>query len=114
MNSPNYQNELFFSFIDKYFPNNTIKSFGSSLKFIEIAEGRADVYPRFLDCMEWDTCACHIILKQTCGEIYKLNVTESESGIEFSIGEPLVYNKKNLLNPFFIAINGKVKINHIK
>jgi len=70
---------------------------GSSLKFLIIAEGKADVYPRYGLCMEWDTGAAHIILDEAGGKITK---TDSE--------DTLIYNKKNLLNPFFIAF-GNVK-----
>ena len=39
-----------------------IVSKGSSLKFCLVAEGKADVYPRFAPTMEWDTAAghCHL------------------------------------------------------
>ncbi len=34
-----------------------VVSKGSSLKFCLVAEGKADVYPRFAPTMEWDTAA---------------------------------------------------------
>ncbi len=67
-------------------------SAGSSLKFCLLAEGNADVYPRFAPTMEWDTAAGHAVLKIAGG-----NVIEADTNL------PLCYNKKNLLNPFFIA-----------
>lgn len=65
---------------------------GSSLKFMLLAEGKADVYPRYAPTMEWDTAAAHAIV-QAVG----LRVTEYGSGKE------LVYNKENLLNPYFLV-----------
>jgi 3'(2'), 5'-bisphosphate nucleotidase len=67
-------------------------SAGSSLKFCLIAEGRADIYPRFSPTMEWDTAAGQAIVEGSGGRI--LN-TES--------GETLKYNKENLRNQHFIA-----------
>jgi 3'(2'), 5'-bisphosphate nucleotidase len=45
------------------------RSVGSSLKFAEIAEGRADVYPRFGPTMEWDTAAGHAVLAAAGGAV---------------------------------------------
>ncbi len=70
----------------------SIISKGSSLKFCLIAEGNADVYPRFAPTMEWDTAAgqaiCNAVGVDVISEITK---------------KPLLYNKKNLLNPWFIV-----------
>ncbi|MCA1762003.1 MAG: 3'(2'),5'-bisphosphate nucleotidase CysQ, partial [Flavobacteriales bacterium] len=41
----------------------TMVSMGSSLKICLVAEGAADIYPRFAPTMEWDTAAGHAILK---------------------------------------------------
>ncbi len=65
---------------------------GSSLKFCLIAEGKADVYPRFGPTMEWDTGAAHAV-----AEAAGRKVVEAESKT------PLQYNKENLLNPWFIV-----------
>lgn len=70
---------------------------GSSLKFLVVAEGKADVYPRYGLCMEWDTGAAQIILEEAGGSVLHVDTNK-----------PLVYNKENLLNPFFIA-NGNVE-----
>ena len=78
-------------YIDK-FKDPNLKSRGSSLKFLEIAEGNADIYPRIAPTMEWDTAAAHIILQEAGGQL-----------LEFATGQPLQYNKENLLNPDFIA-----------
>ena len=42
---------------------------GSSIKFCRIAEGKADVYPRFGRTMEWDTAAGHAILAAAGGSL---------------------------------------------
>lgn len=70
---------------------------GSSLKFCLVAEGKAEVYPRFHPCMEWDTAAADAILRAAGGEI----ITEDK--------KPLTYGKPQLKNPSIIAINKKVK-----
>ncbi|MGE0588545.1 MAG: 3'(2'),5'-bisphosphate nucleotidase CysQ [Cyclobacteriaceae bacterium] len=69
-----------------------VVSAGSSLKFMLLAEGKADIYPRFGPTMEWDTAAAHAILKELGFRITKV---DSDEG--------LTYNKENLLNPYFIA-----------
>jgi 3'(2'), 5'-bisphosphate nucleotidase len=47
------------------------RSAGSSLKFCLVAEGEADVYPRFGPTMEWDTAAGHAVLAAAGGEVLK-------------------------------------------
>lgn len=66
-----------------------IVSMGSSLKFMMVAEGKADIYPRYAPTMEWDTAAAHAIINSLEG-----NVVDSNNAT-------LLYNKENLLNPFF-------------
>ncbi len=70
-----------------------IVSKGSSLKFMLIASGEADIYPRFAPTMEWDTAAAHAIVTEAGGQVVL------EDGVT-----PLSYNKENLLNPSFIAL----------
>lgn len=67
-------------------------SSGSSIKICLVAEGVADVYPRFAPTMEWDTAAGHAIARAAGREVYQVG-TDC----------PLVYNKENLLNPWFIV-----------
>ena len=69
-----------------------IVSKGSSLKLCMVAEGKADVYPRFAPTMEWDTASGHAICKAVGLEVMSKN-TQKE----------LTYNKENLLNPHFIV-----------
>ncbi|HET7116006.1 MAG TPA: 3'(2'),5'-bisphosphate nucleotidase CysQ [Hanamia sp.] len=74
------------------FQQVTIKSLGSSLKFMLLLENKADIYPRFGTTMEWDTVAAHAILNATNRGVYQIDL-KSE----------LVYNRADLRNPFFIA-----------
>ena len=74
------------------FEHNTLK-IGSSIKFCRLAEGNADIYPRFGRTMEWDTAAGHAILKYAGGSLIDIN-TKKE----------LVYGKKDYENGSFIAI----------
>ncbi|KAL8272659.1 hypothetical protein Esti_003447 [Eimeria stiedai] len=72
---------------------------GSALKFMRLATGEADVYPRFALCSEWDTCAPHAILRAAGGEIYRW-----EDAAQGGPLGPLQYNKPSLLSPFFVAV----------
>jgi 3'(2'), 5'-bisphosphate nucleotidase len=67
-------------------------SSGSSLKFCLVAEGEADVYPRFGPTMEWDTAAAQAVAMYAGKKV-----------INYETKQPLVYNKENLLNPWFIV-----------
>lgn len=69
-----------------------IVSSGSSLKLCMVAEGKANIYPRFAPTMEWDTGAGHAIVEQSGGKVTQTNQQNE-----------LVYNKENLLNPWFIV-----------
>ncbi len=69
-----------------------IISKGSSLKICLVAEGEADIYPRLGPTMEWDTAAGHAVAR-FAGK----NIVEYPSGIQ------LKYNKRNLINPWFIV-----------
>ncbi|MEJ2125530.1 MAG: 3'(2'),5'-bisphosphate nucleotidase CysQ [Alphaproteobacteria bacterium] len=71
-----------------------LASAGSSLKFCLLAEGKADLYPRFGPTMEWDTAAGHAILKAAGGEVV------NASGAQLLYGQ----NASNLRNPHFIAV----------
>lgn len=71
-----------------------IVSKGSSLKLCLIAEGKADVYPRFAPTMEWDTAAGHAICKS-------VGITVKD----MTTGNEMQYNKENLLNNYFLISN---------
>ncbi len=66
---------------------------GSSLKFCTIADGKADLYPRFGRTMEWDTAAGHAVLAAAGGKVIGAD------------GRPFLYGKKarGFDNPAFIA-----------
>lgn len=68
-------------------------SAGSSLKLCLVAEGRADIYPRTGPTMEWDTAAGHAIAEAAGARV-----------LQYDTDEALVYNKQNLLNPWFVVI----------
>ena len=67
-------------------------SSGSSLKICLVAEGSADVYPRFAPTMEWDTAAGDAIARAAGRKM-----------VNAETGEPLTYNKPDLHNPWFIV-----------
>ncbi len=66
---------------------------GSSLKFLRLAAGAADLYIRLGPTSEWDTAAAQCVLEQAGGAVLGLG------------GAPLAYNtKESLLNPHFVAV----------
>ena len=69
-----------------------IVSMGSSLKICLVAEGKADLYPRFAPTMEWDTAAGHAILNSV-----------GKNLIDFKTKRPMEYNRINLRNNWFIV-----------
>ena len=71
-----------------------IKSVGSSLKFVLLASGNADIYPRYGPTMEWDTAAGEAILVAAGGNVF------------FPNGEKHFYGKKNWRNESFFACGG--------
>lgn len=89
--SRSHMNEETQQFIDQLVEPELVSS-GSSLKFMLLASGKADVYPRFAPTMEWDTAAAHAIVNQG-----GLQVFQKDSNDE------LMYNKPDLLNPSFIC-----------
>ncbi|MEO1655563.1 MAG: 3'(2'),5'-bisphosphate nucleotidase CysQ, partial [Bacteroidota bacterium] len=91
--SRSHINEDTQKFIDQY-QEVEILSMGSSLKFMLIAEGKADVYPRIAPTMEWDTAAAQIVVTEAGGKV-----------LNFDTKEPMQYNKENLLNPYFVVFN---------
>ena len=65
---------------------------GSSLKLCMVAEGKADIYPRLAPTMEWDTAAADAVVREAGKMTY-----------QFESNQPMVYNKENLLNPWFVV-----------
>lgn len=65
---------------------------GSSLKLCMVATGEADIYPRLAPTMEWDTAAADAVVREA-GKMTN----------QFDTDEPIVYNKEDLLNPWFVV-----------
>ena len=86
------ETELYMSQLKEEKGEVEVISKGSSLKLCMVAEGKADVYPRYAPTMEWDTGAGHAICK-----IAGFTVTQ------YNTEDELVYNKENLLNPWFLV-----------
>ena len=57
-----------------------------------VAEGTADIYPRLAPTMEWDTGAAHAIVLESGKQV-----------VQYENDKSLVYNKENLLNPWFVV-----------
>jgi 3'(2'), 5'-bisphosphate nucleotidase len=89
--SRSHLNEETQQFIDSL-ANPQLVSKGSSLKFMMLADGEADIYPRFAPTMEWDTAAAHAVVNQLGFKVLEKDTTQE-----------LRYNKENLLNPYFLV-----------
>jgi len=88
----NADTDLFISKIETKHSYVEIQSYGSSLKLCMIAEGTADIYPRIAPTMEWDTAAGNAIALAAGCKV-----------VQYPSLENVVYNKENLLNPWFIV-----------
>ena len=64
---------------------------GSAVKFMRVAEGAADLYPRLGRTMEWDTAAPQAVLEAAGGSVRRFD------------GTPLEYGKPGFENPHFIC-----------
>ncbi len=89
--SRSHLNEATQNFVDELDEPQLVAQ-GSSLKFLILAKGEAHLYPRLAPTMEWDTGAAQIVLEEAGGKV-----------LHAETKEPLLYNKENLLNPYFIA-----------
>jgi 3'(2'), 5'-bisphosphate nucleotidase len=65
---------------------------GSSLKLCIVAEGKADIYPRFGPTMEWDTAAADAVVRASGRRV-----------LAYGTDDDLPYNKENLLNGWFVV-----------
>lgn len=73
-------------------------SIGSSLKSCLVAEGKADIYPRFGPTSEWDTAAAQCIVEQAGGFVTNTQL------------QALCYNTKDsLINPYFLVFGDSTK-----
>jgi 3'(2'), 5'-bisphosphate nucleotidase len=89
----NDETKAFLEELKKTHRNIDIVSKGSSLKLCLIAEGKADIYPRFAPTSEWDIAAGHAIVNAAGGTVTLAEDKATE----------LKYNKENILNPWFVA-----------
>ncbi|MFD2201869.1 3'(2'),5'-bisphosphate nucleotidase CysQ [Shivajiella indica] len=78
-------------FIDQY-PDAETVSMGSSLKFMLVAEDRAQIYPRFAPTMEWDTAASQAIVEAAGRQV-----------LTYPELEPMKYNREDMLNGWFLV-----------
>jgi len=90
--SASHLNEETKKYINK-FKNPVIVNTGSSIKLLWVAENKADIYPRIAPTSEWDTCAAHAVVKYAGGKV-----------LQYNSKDEVIYNKENLLNPYFIVI----------
>jgi 3'(2'), 5'-bisphosphate nucleotidase len=79
------------AFIDSIGGEIELVQAGSSLKFLKIATGEADIYPRLAPTCEWDTAAAQAVLEGAGGQVTNADGTE------------MLYGKDEILNPHFIA-----------
>ena len=90
--SRSHSNDEFESWVENNVDDYELIQKGSSIKFCEIAEGKADLYPRFGSTSEWDIAAGHVILVEAGGEIKSID------------DKKILYNnKESVINPPFIA-----------
>ena len=89
--SKSHLNEETQTFIDGIAGDVELIQAGSSLKFLKIAEGLADIYPRLGPTCEWDTAAAHAVVLGVGGTVTDLG------GVE------LIYGKIETLNPYFVV-----------
>ena len=89
--SRSHLNQETIDYIGHYKNPKTIKK-GGSMKFMDIASGRADIYPRFGPTMEWDTCAPQIIVEEAGGQL-----------IDQKTMQRMRYGKDDFLNNYFVV-----------
>ncbi len=93
--SKNHKDQATQSYIDVLNEPILIEK-GSAIKFVSIAKGETDYYPRMIHIMEWDTAAGQILIEEAGGQL-----------VEATSGKSLRYNKPTMVNPYFIA-SGKI------
>jgi 3'(2'), 5'-bisphosphate nucleotidase len=77
---------------------HSLLTLGSALKACLVAEGKADIYPRFGPTSEWDTAAAQCILEEAGGGLTDMDM------------QPLRYNNgESLINPSFFAFGDRNK-----
>ncbi|MGL4490739.1 MAG: 3'(2'),5'-bisphosphate nucleotidase CysQ [Rhizobiaceae bacterium] len=86
----------------KAMPDCQTVQVGSSLKFCILAEGKAEVYPRFGRTMEWDTAAGDAVLRAAGG------TTKTLDGVPLSYGKRNQADDTDFANPHFVSVSGAV------
>ena len=90
--SRSHSNEEFENWVKDFVDDYELIEKGSSIKFCKLAEGKADLYPRFGSTSEWVIAAGHIILTEAGGELESVD----HKKIHYN-------NKESVINPHFIA-----------
>lgn len=98
------------SFVSDYKEPKFI-ALGSSLKLLLVAEGKAHLYPRLAPTCEWDTAASHVVVTEAGGTVVRAGQCDSKGKLlpgvdwraELTKQDPVIYNKENPLNPFFVV-----------
>lgn len=88
----NPETESYLNEMKKKYGEINYISAGSSLKFCLVAEGLADIYPRFAPTMEWDTAAGQIIVELT-----------GKNVIDYETDAAMLYNKEVIRNNWFLV-----------
>ena len=86
------ETDVFFKKLKEKHGEVEVVSMGSSLKICLVAEGVADVYPRFAPTMEWDTAAGHAIAKYAGKKL-----------IDYETNKEMIYNRSQLKNNWFLV-----------
>ena len=100
------ETQEFINDLKKEYSDLTSSSKGSSLKLCMVADGSANIYPRIAPTMEWDTAAAHAIVLESGKDVYVYdnNISALEYLESSNKLEPMVYNKENLLNSYFVVV----------
>lgn len=83
-------------FMEEFGEYETIST-GSSIKMCLVAEGKADIYPRFAPTMEWDTAAGHAVVEAAGGKITLRN------------DKQFLYRKSGFKNSGFLATTPAIR-----
>jgi 3'(2'), 5'-bisphosphate nucleotidase len=111
--SASHNSEATSEFVSQ-FDSPKFEQLGSSLKLLMVAEGAAHIYPRLAPTCEWDTCAAHAIVLEAGGEVIQAGLCDNRGlALEdwkdaLRQEKPVVYNKENVLNPFFVVFGKRI------
>jgi len=78
---------------------------GSSIKICLVAEGKANLYPRFAPTSDWDTCAANIVAECAGATVLIHNQDKTDApctDAEYKYGAEMYY-PKNGKNPYFVV-----------